>query len=1038
MKKKIAMAFFAAVSTLAVWGDYTISVRRGALFLDEVANESSTPTTDSEFKYVSISGLSKYTLPSDVGKSVAATIKHKYLAVKDWGLTDNISGSFGKITWSGNTSATYTFAYDKAYEGKSLYLYIWLRWYRYNLTFDSNGGASISSMSNISCADGGYVTLPDMSRTGYAFNGWAKPTAGSNLSGRVGAEDIGVSSDGQTITLTAKWTANKYTVSYDSNGGSQYADKTVTYGSTYGSAIFVPVRSGYTFDGWFTEREGGAQITSSTTVEITAAQTLYAHWTANKYTASFDANGGSAAIASKTVAYGAAYGTAFDDGNLPSATRTGYTFQGWFTSSGGGTQITPSTAVSTASDHVLYAHWKANSYTVSFDANGGSPGIASKTVTYDSTYGTLPTSTRTGYTFDGWYTAKDGGTKVEPTAKFQIDAAQTLYAHWTAKTYTVSFDANGGSSTVASKTVTYDSTYGTLPTPTRTGYTFDGWYTAKSGGVKVVSTAKVQLTSTQTLYAHWTAKTYTVSFDANGGSSTTASKTVTYDSTYGDLPTPDRNGATFSGWYTAESGGTQITSSSKVAIVGNHSLYAHWEFDSLVVTFVGPDGTVIKEQSVEYGESADAPAHPEYVGMTFVDWDPSDFSNVISNVTVMARYVTNTYTVVYDPNGGSGEMTNEVFTYGIEYFLQSNKFKRGAMYEFLGWSTNQAATVAEFWEPACVSNLTSVANAEVKLYAVWKSLLTDYSIALDCTNLVIECTDGTWRIDENPESAYHSGSSVCVKAHELSEVSAHLSTTIDGPGTITFMVKVGSTSGKIDNFTFRLLGGQIDAEQIIEGKTTNGEWLLFTFYIDTPGVYQWMFVKKTNRDDDYVYIDQVHWYPGKKVDFVPESLQSWEESQVNRHMIRTTVLGRWNEILEGSSDKVLTIKIDMAFIQNMANASVTNALPLLNLGFAPSYAIAGAVATLSFTDAPEIAISGIDTWALPDIGMSVCVTNVSLGLPKWSDGVERSLVVWGAPTLTSGWSRVESSCDLSSYLTDGTAVFGFDAGTNRFFKVKAE
>jgi hypothetical protein len=93
---------------------------------------------------------------------------------------------------------------------------------------------------------------------------------------------------------------------------------------------------------------------------------------------------------------------------------------------------------------------------------------------------------------------------------------------------------------------------------------------------------------------------------------------------------------------------------------------------------------------------------------------------------------------------------------------------------------------------------------------------------------------------------------------------------------------------------------------------------------------------------------------------------------------------------------------------------------------------------LSFTNAPEIAVSGIDTRALPGIGMSVCITNAPLGLPKWSNDVERALGVWGAPTLTSEWSKVESTCDLSSYLTDGTAVFGFDAGTNRFFKVKSE
>jgi hypothetical protein len=329
------------------------------------------------------------------------------------------------------------------------------------------------------------------------------------------------------------------------------------------------------------------------------------------------------------------------------------------------------------------------------------------------------------------------------------------------------------------------------------------------------------------------------------------------------------------------------------------------------------------------------------------------------------------------------------------------------------------------------------------MYAVWNFLLTDYSRALDCTNLVIECTDGEWTIDETPASAYHGGSSVCVKAVNLAERdSVYLTTEIDEPGTLTFMAKVGSASGEIDNFDFGCWIGEeyITVTPGITGRPANGEWLLFAFYMDSPRVCQWMFVKKTkpNRDDDYVYIDQVHWYPGQKVDFESKSSQSWEEVKANQDVIRAAVLGHWNEILGDSSDDVSTVKIDMTFMEDMDNASVTNALPSLNLGFAPSYTKDGNVAALSFTNAPEIAVSGIDTRALPDIGMSVCITNAPLGLPKWSNGVERALGVWGAPTLTSGWSKVESTCDLSSYLTDGTAVFSFDAETNRFFKVKSE
>ena len=160
----------------------------------------------------------------------------------------------------------------------------------------------------------------------------------------------------------------------------------------------------------------------------------------------------------------------------------------------------------------LSAVWVADTYTVTFDKNGGStPSPATKSVTYDSTYGDLATCSRTGYTFAGWWTAASGGTKVTADSKVTITADQTLYAHWTANTYTVTFDGNGGS-TPSSQSVTYGSTYGTLPSSTRTGYTFAGWWTAASGGTEIKADSKVTITANQTLYAHWTPVVYTITY----------------------------------------------------------------------------------------------------------------------------------------------------------------------------------------------------------------------------------------------------------------------------------------------------------------------------------------------------------------------------------------------------------------------------------------------------------------------------------------------------------------------------------------------
>ena len=143
------------------------------------------------------------------------------------------------------------------------------------------------------------------------------------------------------------------------------------------------------------------------------------------------------------------------------------------------------------------------------------------------------------------------------------------------------FNANGGRVSPASKVVTcnssYSNTYGSLPTPTRTGYDFDGWYTEETGGTKITSTTSVGTDPPATLYAHWKGKKYTVTFDANGGTVSPASDTVTYGKKYYSLPTPTRTGGyTFDGWYTKKDGGTKVESDTTVTTAANHTLYAHW------------------------------------------------------------------------------------------------------------------------------------------------------------------------------------------------------------------------------------------------------------------------------------------------------------------------------------------------------------------------------------------------------------------------------------------------------------------------------
>ena len=167
------------------------------------------------------------------------------------------------------------------------------------------------------------------------------------------------------------------------------------------------------------------------------------------------------------------------------------------------------TKVTTAENHTLYAYWMQNIYDVSFDANGGKEAYEPKKVRHGDVYGTFPlTPTRTGYEFAGWYTEKDGGAKVE--LGDVVTSSHTLYAHWTANEYTVTFNANGGTVEPKTQTVTYGSTYGELPTPTRKGYTFVGWFTNPNGGTQVKADAEVTTAADRTLHAHWTQNIHTV------------------------------------------------------------------------------------------------------------------------------------------------------------------------------------------------------------------------------------------------------------------------------------------------------------------------------------------------------------------------------------------------------------------------------------------------------------------------------------------------------------------------------------------------
>ena len=579
--------------------------------------------------------------------------------------------------------------------------------------------------------------------TGYNFKYWRY----NNLSASGGYSQNTINPMRITITgkrdITAVFELKSYTVTWNANGGTvSPASVSKTHGSTLGT-LPTPTRDAtaeysYTFAGWFTAASGGTQISSTTTV--TGNVTYYAHWTATKrsYTATFNGNGGSTPSPSSiTKEYNMALGT------LPTCSRTGYTFLGWYTASSGGTKISTTTVVT--KDITYYAQWSINSYTLTFNPNGGTVTPTSKDLEYNSAYGTLPTPTRASdaqytYTFAGWYTAATGGTQVTATTKMAAKDT-TVYAHWTSNTrsYTVSYQTTYGTLNRTSQSVAYNSKGScTLTMPDNTAeftYTFVGWYTAANGGgTKVGSELTLEtpaIKGTVTYYAYVTrsTKSYTHTFNANGGGTVSpATITKAYNTALGTLPTVSRTGYTFVGWFdtSAASGGTQATTTTKVT--GTKTWYARWSINSYTFTFDKNGGntpsatTITKEYNTAIGTLPTCTRNADNTyTYAFAGWFDTSASSggtqlttatkVTSNKTWYARWTSTykNYTVTWNGNGGTPSKSSSSFHYNDALGTLPTATRTG--YTFKGWSTSKTGTVN-------VSTTTKV-TANVTYYAVW-------------------------------------------------------------------------------------------------------------------------------------------------------------------------------------------------------------------------------------------------------------------------------------------------------------------------------
>lgn len=366
------------------------------------------------------------------------------------------------------------------------------------------------------------------------FDAYAQRTAWGNVAGyhwwSINNNSWVVSGAGAT---NSHYYPNAYRLTVDINGGSgTNGNFDMEYGTN--KDLGTPTRTGYTFAGWkiVSNNSTGSSLSGNSfkmgynktypyaNYVDNATVKIQAQWTANKYTIKFNGNGSTGgSTASMTCTYNTSYNLAANG-----FTKTGYIFSGWNTKADGtgtkyGNKVSVENLTATNGGTVnLYAQWKANAYTITFDANGGTSSYSTLGVTYDSTANSsVAIPTRSHYTFDGWYTSANGGIKVYDangsctndgtyftSSKYHYASNLKLYAHWVLAECVTTFDTSGGTCSIPNQTDKVSVAYKTLPTATKTGWDFVGWFTERDGkGTQVKVGSTVPSVEYATLYAHY-------------------------------------------------------------------------------------------------------------------------------------------------------------------------------------------------------------------------------------------------------------------------------------------------------------------------------------------------------------------------------------------------------------------------------------------------------------------------------------------------------------------------------------------------------
>ena len=378
---------------------------------------------------------------------------------------------------------------------------------------------------------------------------------------------------------------SSYTIIFESKGGTDVDSLTVEEGKT----ISVPVvsREGYTLEGWYTSVNGGVTLDEKWSFANSIVRndlTLYANWTINQYTITYDSDGGSS-VAPITRDYNSTINTPAD----PS--REGYTFAGW-------NQTVPS--VMPAENLTIQAKWTINQYTISFDSDGGSS-VNPITQDYSSNVIAPTEPTREGYIFSGWS---------EPIPSVMPAENVILIANWSLLNYSITYNLNNGNNNINNPNIFNITSNIELLEPVKIGHTFQGWFKDSTYTISY-DNIKLGTIGDLTLYALWEVNQYTITFDTDGGTNVSSIK-QDYNTSITIPTNPSKEGHTFLGW--------DITLPEMMP-PEDLTLKALWEVNQYTITFDTDGGTNVSSIKQDYNTSITIPTNPSKEGHTFLWWD---------------------------------------------------------------------------------------------------------------------------------------------------------------------------------------------------------------------------------------------------------------------------------------------------------------------------------------------------------------------------------------------------------------------------------